>query len=131
MIRTVPIPKTVSRMGCAPGSGCCDSCGGHTGPPIGAPADHTHAIPGNRNRALHTALGDVLPDDPGLAQAVADWAASTNSAADQTALNALLMSGQTAPVSSATSTGPSKSTLMYIGVGLLFVFLLEATSRRR
>lgn len=28
MIRTVPIPKTVSRVGCAPGSGCCSDCGG-------------------------------------------------------------------------------------------------------
>jgi hypothetical protein len=31
MIRSVAIPTSVSRMGCAPGSGCCDECGGHGG----------------------------------------------------------------------------------------------------
>lgn len=114
-------------MGCAPGAGCCDECGGHSAPTGAA------EIPTNRNRALHGYLGDALPDDPGLEQAVSDWAAATNSAADQTALNALLMSGHTVPaaVSGSTSTSPSSATLAYIGVGLLFVFLLEATSRRR
>jgi len=29
MIRTVQIPRTVSRMGCAPGSGCCSACSDH------------------------------------------------------------------------------------------------------
>ena len=28
MIRTLPIPTTGNRMGCAPGAGCCDECGG-------------------------------------------------------------------------------------------------------
>lgn len=133
MIRTVSIPTTAgSRLGCAPGSGCCDECGGHTGPPIGAPAVHTHAIPSDRNSALHAHLGD-LPADPGLDQAVADWAAQTNSDADQTALNALLLAGHAAPrstVSVSTSTGIPPAAI-YVGVAVGFVFLLELFSRRR
>jgi len=29
MIHTVPIPTSVQRLGCAPGSDCCDSCKSH------------------------------------------------------------------------------------------------------
>jgi hypothetical protein len=28
MIRTIPIPKTINRIGCTPRGGCCDECGG-------------------------------------------------------------------------------------------------------
>lgn len=153
MIRTVRIPRGVSRMGCAPGGDCCSSCKGHrTGPPIGQPSVHVHQLAGaqsgTRNAALHNRLGstpditatiigdDSLPDDPGAAQALADWAAASGSAADQQALNAqILNSGSlglpySAGAAAGTSTGISP-TLLYIGGALALVVLLEALSRKR
>lgn len=57
MIRTIPIPRTVSRIGCAPGGNCCDEC--RTGPPIGPASTHVHS------------LGDVSCDDTGTCTATA------------------------------------------------------------
>lgn len=64
MIRSVKIPTGVSRMGCAPGAGCCDECGSH------APAMNLGALvpttsTGRRHAALHSNLGDTTCDDQG------------------------------------------------------------------
>ena len=65
MIRAVQIPKTVSRMGCAPGGGCCDECGGGN-----LSGTHSYRIEtplgeGTRNSSLHAHLGDVSCDQDG------------------------------------------------------------------
>jgi hypothetical protein len=72
MIYTVPIPTSVSRIagaGCHPGGDCCDSCRSHshgvTGPPIGAPSVHVHAIPTARNVVLRSNLGQLQCDQDG------------------------------------------------------------------
>ena len=57
MIRTIPVPTSVSRLGCTPGGNCCDEC--RTGPPIGPAATHVHS------------LGDVSCDDTGTCTATA------------------------------------------------------------
>jgi MYXO-CTERM domain-containing protein len=120
MIRTVPIPTTVNRMGCAPGAGCCEECGGVSGPPIGAPSIHVHAIPSSRNTALHASLGDVQCDQDG------------NCYTDGVLTSAPLTTGPGCPPGvPSCSSGPSTSSLIYMGVGLLAVLLLEGTSRRR
>ncbi len=108
-------------MGCAPGSGCCDACGDHSGPPIGEPASHVHLIPTNRNSALYARLRG-LPDDPGLADAVAQWAADERSQMDQQILNAQLLSGRSAPSSGVKL--PSSEILAYIGVAAVLAILL-------
>lgn len=109
MIRTIPIPKTVSRMGCAPGAGCCDECGGHS-----------PAAPVNPAALM---LGDVQCDSDG------------NCYTDGVLTAAPLTTGAgcapgVASCSSSPATGIS-STWLYIGMALAAVLLMEATSRRR
>src|ERR1700723_964931 len=112
MIRTVHIPTKVSRMGCAPGSGCCDECS-HTGPPIGAPEVHVHQIPSERNSALRASLGTVNCDQDG------------NCYDDSTGVYT------PAPVSSSGVTSGLSNTTLYIAGAVLLIGLLELTSRRR
>lgn len=144
MIRTVRIPTGVSRMGCTPGGGCCSACGGHkTGPPIGPAATHVHALmgtaqSGRRNAALHSGLGDTpditdtiiasnsLPDDPGLADAVATWAGDEASTINNQTLNALGLNSQVVgPITPAAAAG-SINPWWYIGGGLLFLLIFES-----
>lgn len=100
-------------MGCAPGSGCCDECGTHTGPPIGAPSSHVHRIPSDRNATLRASLGTVNCDQDG------------NCYDDSTGTYT------PAPVTGAgTAAGMSSTTLYIIGAAVL-IGLLELTSRRR
>lgn len=125
MIRTIAVPTTVSRMGCAPGSGCCDACGGHS-----LKGTHSNRVfttgDGGRNSALHSHLGDTVCDADG------------NCYTDGVLTAAPLTTGAGCPPgvascsSSAGSTlGMSNSTLMYVGGAVLIIALLEATSRRR
>ncbi len=115
MIRTVPIPTKVSRMGCAPGGDCCDSCSGHT---MGA--IHTNRIRGARNMALHSTLADVQCDSDG------------NCYTNGVLTSAPLTTGSGCAVGDPTcTTSTSTSTWLYLGAGLIAIALLEATSRRR
>lgn len=52
-------------MGCAPGAGCCDECGGHG--KMGATHHNVGATvhQGYRGRMLHGALGDTTCDTAG------------------------------------------------------------------
>ena len=91
-----------------------------TGPPIGAPAVHTHAIPTNRNSALHRRLGDFYDD-------LAVYGGDPNYTGTQQS---------TYPPTSGTAAGPGPTTTimspttMYLLGGLLLVGLLEITRRR-
>lgn len=63
MIRTVPIPTGVNRMGCAPGADCCAACASHGPTNLGAASGS-----GRRNAALHVGdfhLGDTTCDVDG------------------------------------------------------------------
>lgn len=101
-----------TRLGCTPGGGCCDSCGGHTGPPLGAAVDHVHEIPSSRNVALRSALGSINCDQDG------------NCYDDSTGTYT------PAPVTTAGISGMSNTTLYLVGAAVL-IGLLELTSRRR
>jgi hypothetical protein len=112
MIRTIPIPKTVGRMGsCGSGGDCCDDCR-RTGPPIGPAATHVHSMLGR--------LGDVASDiaagnvGPGL---------SCDDSGNCT-YNGVAIT------SSATTTPAISSTWLYIGGAFLIVALLEMTGRK-
>jgi hypothetical protein len=77
MIRTVPIPKTVSRMGCASGSGCCDECGGHAKTNLGSLHDTACDQDGNcYDTSTGTLLSAPLTTGPGCAPGVPSCAAS-------------------------------------------------------
>lgn len=125
MIRTIPIPQTVTgRLGCAPGGDCCDECRSHrTGPPIGPAATHVHAIPTNRNSALHSYLGETQCDQDGNC-----WTDGVLTAAPLTTGPGCPVG---VPVCSTGAGGIDKSVLAYVGVGLGAVLLLELLFRRR
>lgn len=98
----------------------CTDCGLQTGPPIGPPPIHTHAIPTARNSALHAHLGDTQCDQDG------------NCYTDGVLTSAPLTTGAGCPAGVANcSTSGLSSTMIYLGVGVLAILLLEATSRRR
>jgi hypothetical protein len=77
MIRTVPIPKTVSRLGCAPGCGCCDECGGHGTSNMGRLGDTACDQDGNcYDTSTGALLSAPLTTGPGCAPGVPSCAAS-------------------------------------------------------
>lgn len=122
MIRTVPIPKTVSRMGCTPGAGCCDECGGH----------NLSATPIRARQAADRARSILVSKLYGLGDLVTD--PSQLMTGPNVNLNdpALLMdssSGLTYTGSTGTiaPSGLSNNTMYLIG-GALLLFLL-ATSK--
>lgn len=124
MIRTVPIPKTVSRMGCASGGDCCDECRAKTGPPIGPAPDHVHAIPTMRNACLHGHLGDVSCDQDGNC-----WDTSTG----QLTAAPLTTGPGCAPgvLSCSASSSSSISPLVYVvGAGILGMILIDFFTER-
>jgi hypothetical protein len=120
MIRTVPIPTTVSRMGC---TACA---GAQTGPPVGPARTHVHAIPSARNSALRSHLGDVTLDPNDMTGGIAPDCAFGGTWPD-------CITPSTTPGTSMfpTSTkGGMSPTTMYLLGGLLLVGLLEITRRR-
>lgn len=106
MIRTVSIPKTVSRMdgtaslGCAKGSGCCSECGDHSVTELA------------RSAAGASRMGDVQCDPDG------------NCYTD----GVLTAAPLTHPAGVAS--GLSTTTVYVIGAAIV-IGLLEALSRRR
>lgn len=77
MIRNIPIPKTVSRVGCTPGGGCCDECGGHGAQALGRLGDTACDSDGNcYDTTTGTLLSAPLTTGPGCAPGVASCAAS-------------------------------------------------------
>jgi hypothetical protein len=77
MIRTIPIPKTVSRMGCTPGSGCCDECGAHAKANLGSLHDTACDSDGNcYDTSTGALLSAPLTTGPGCAPGVPSCAAS-------------------------------------------------------
>lgn len=111
-------------MGCAAGSGCCADCGGGDHGTTHLSGTHTNRIAGARNSALHSWLGATQCDQDG------------NCYTDGVLSAAPLTTGAgcapgVASCSASTFSAPSSATLIYIGIGLLAVLMLEATSRRR
>lgn len=135
MIRTVPIPKTASRMGCAPGGGCCDECGGHN-----LAGTHRNVFPAGaarRNPSLHRALGDVECDVDGncytdgvmssqnvngVIQMVGNSLTPTDTVAGPLFVNAAGATSYTPPTS-------STNTWLILGAGLIAALFLESLTR--
>lgn len=123
MIRTVSIPTTVPRMGCAPGGDCCSDCKGHkTGALTGT---HTNRIAaadrGMRNIALRSHLGDIYTDagvDP-------TYTGTQYSTSPPGAVYA------PTPTSSSNFLGLSSTTMMYALGALGVIALIELTGGRR
>jgi hypothetical protein len=79
MIRTVPIPTRVSRMGCTPGGGCCDECGGHS-QALGRLGDTACDQDGNcYDTGTGQLLSAPLTTGPGCAPGIPSCAASSGS----------------------------------------------------
>ena len=78
MIRTVPIPTKVNRMGCTPGGGCCDECGGHgSAGNLGSLHDTACDQDGNcYDTSTGQLLSAPLTTGPGCAPGVPSCAAS-------------------------------------------------------
>lgn len=122
MIRTVAIPTKVSRMGCAPGAGCCDDCGSHGS----LQGTHTNRIatPGEgvRNSSMRAHMGDTVCDQDG------------NCYTDGVLTAAPLTTGPGCPPgvpNCGTSAGVVSNTTTYILAGVAIVAVLEFMSRRR
>lgn len=121
MIKTIPIPTTVSRMGCAPGADCCADCASHKMPATSPLAGtHTNRIASARNMALRRHLGTTQCDPDG------------NCYTDGVLTSAPLTTGAGCPPGVAScNPGGLPNTTLYLLAGLAAVALLEATSRRR
>lgn len=154
MIRTVPIPTKVSRMGCAPAGDCCDECTGRLGAyraganvteqghrgltqvvtlsPQGYVAMETlgHSTPQpTGNIPAQSARNVVLHRSLGDTQCDPDGNCYTNGVL--TAAPLTTGSGCAAGDPTCSTSTSSSSTWLYMGAGLLGIALLEATSRRR
>lgn len=77
MIRTVAIPTTGNRLGCSPGGGCCDECGGTNHAHLGSLRD---TVCDSDQNCYDTTTGQLLSapltTGPGCAPGIPSCAAS-------------------------------------------------------
>ncbi len=110
MIRSVPIPTTVSRMGCAPGDDCCSDCKSKMGR-LGA---------------------SNLPDISQASSTGLQCDSDGNCYQDGVLVRAPLTTGAGCDpgIGSCGATGLSNTTMYLIGAAVL-IGILEITSRRK
>lgn len=115
MIRTVAVPTTVSRMGCAPGGDCCDECRGHKSEPADAAALVIYTAPwsGKKNATLHSRLGQDLQCDQ-----------DGNCYSDGTLVSAPLTTGAGCAPGVASCAASTESIALWVGGGLIGAILL-------
>jgi hypothetical protein len=134
MIRSIAIPEPAAgRMGCTPGGSCCSKCASHGSARMAG----TNAIARGRNTSLHRALGDVTCDSAGNCYDVTmsvtygdELMTGPNVNLNDPALQ-MDSSSHTAGTTGTAAASGIKPVWLYLGGALLFVALLEATSRRK